>query len=121
MADMAALRPKQAPARARHLAPNPWRLDPYRLFASYPTEWLTPRTVLAVTPGVTPATAGEWLSQPIVQTVVAILPKREEVERIISLIQARGQMTAGDLLNDFPRPAACTSSGACCGWRSTAC
>ncbi len=103
-ADMASLRPKARPQRARNLADNPWRLDPYRLFASYPTEWMTHRTVLAVTPGVTPSSAADWLSQPIVQQVVSILPRRPEVEQIFRAIEARRQITVGELLTDFPQP-----------------
>lgn len=47
-------RRKAAPrlaAMPRNVAANPRRLDPFHLFANYPTEWLSPTTSLIVSPG----------------------------------------------------------------------
>jgi hypothetical protein len=103
-ADMASLRPANRPARARNSADNPRRLDPYRLFNGYPSEWLSPHSVLRVTPGVTPEEAGQLLSAPIVKHVAAIFPKLEEVETIVTSIQSHRQARVSDVLTVFPQP-----------------
>ena len=38
--------PPEAP-RSRNASDNPWRPDPFRMYAGYPTEWATMATMLA--------------------------------------------------------------------------
>jgi glycosyltransferase involved in cell wall biosynthesis len=101
-ADMAALRPSFAPERSRGSPDNPWRLDPYRLFAEYPTETITSDSRLTVSPGVTPLAAGELLQAPILRWVVGILPKREELERLLGAVMVHRNGTVTDVLSEFP-------------------
>jgi hypothetical protein len=102
-ADMAALRPKLKPQRSRGAPDNPWRLDPYRLFSSYPSEQLTSHTLLSLAPGVTPPDAAELRAAPIVKTVVGILPPQAELERIIGAIMVGRRPTVASVLNEFPQ------------------
>jgi glycosyltransferase involved in cell wall biosynthesis len=101
--DMAALRPKLRPQRSRGAPDNPWRLDPYRLFSSYPSEQLTSRTLLSLAPGVTRGDAAVLRGAPIVKTVVGILPPEAELERIIGAIGANRRPTMGNVLSGFPQ------------------
>lgn len=103
-ADMAALRPKQRPARPNNTPDNPYRLDPYRLFGSYPTEQLSAHSGLRVTPGVTAKDAGEFLAQPILKNIVGILPRREEIEQIINTVGGLPRATVADVTSTFALP-----------------
>ena len=100
--DLAELRPKARRHRPRNQPDNPWRLDPYQLFASYPTEWLSAGAVLAPVAGVAPGAATEVRAWPINAMVVGVLPSAEELERILARVAGGSRVTVGEILGDFP-------------------
>ena len=101
-ADMSAMRPASPPPRTRKSADNPYRLDPYKLFASYPTASMTRNSLVEAFPGVTPTDAGRLLSEPIIKSVVGILPSVAEVERIVGAAMVYGRPTVAKILGEFP-------------------
>jgi glycosyltransferase involved in cell wall biosynthesis len=86
----------------RNLAENPWHLDPFRLFASYPTEYLSSTTVVAWTPGLTVQAAQAVLDSPLGRLGRVNFPNAEEVGRMLALLAAKPHMSAGDLAQSFP-------------------
>ena len=93
--------PAEAP-RTRNLSDNPWRPDPFRMFASYPTEWMTATSVLAPAPGVDWAAAQALLAKPLVRLTPQYLPAPDEVRRVLEALTETPQMLVGDLLARFP-------------------
>jgi len=104
-ADMNARR-LAAPAtlQNRSQAENPWRLDPFRMFASYPTEHLTPMTIVAATPGATDAALKALLKSPLVRFGMPFLPLAHELETLVFRLAGERQMTVGDILAFYPLP-----------------
>jgi glycosyltransferase involved in cell wall biosynthesis len=101
-AELARIRPKTPASRPRGQADNPWRLDPFALFASYPTEALSGRTRIALAPDVPEGAAAALLEQAINETVRPILPNVEELERLVASLRARRQASVTELLSEFP-------------------
>ena len=90
------------PPRSRNTEGNPWRPDPFRMFASYPTEWLTATTMLAPAPGMTVEAAQTLMAAPLVRFSQHLLPAPAEVEQVINLLAERRQCAAADVLEAFP-------------------
>jgi hypothetical protein len=91
---------KPAASRPRD---NPWRMDPFHLFQSYPTESLGESSLVAWAPGVNRAVAvGVIDSQPHVKLGLAYLPNREELERVFELLSMSSQLRLKDLLDRVP-------------------
>jgi glycosyltransferase involved in cell wall biosynthesis len=86
------------PAPARNGDGNPWMPDPLRMFASYPTEWLTATTMLAPANGMDWAEAQILMKTHVVRMATNLLPTSEDVEKIMAILVERRQITAGDLL-----------------------
>jgi hypothetical protein len=99
-------RAAKQPPPAREAQANPWRLDPFRLFASYPTEALTPQTVVRLAPGVTAESAAEMFSRPLVGMGPLYLPLNEERDRMVSILCSRPQLLAREVVEAFPGPRA---------------
>ena len=89
-------------ARARNAADNPWRPDPFRLFASYPTEWATSTTMLQAAPGIDWAVARALMAKPLVRLLPHYLPTPDEVRLILEALGEAPQTLLGDLLTRFP-------------------
>lgn len=100
-------RRKAAPAPApvaRNQADHPWRLDPFRLFASYPSEWLTPSSVVAIGEGMTPELAKEVFRQPNVRYAATLLPTAAECLQVVDILASARQMMVHELTARFPPP-----------------
>lgn len=88
--------------RSRNAADNPWRPDPFRMFASYPTEWATSTTMLAAAPGMDWPAAQALMDKPLVRLMPQYLPTPDEVRAILEALAAAPQTALGDLLLRFP-------------------
>lgn len=80
---------------------NPARMDPYRLFASYPTETLTLSSVIA------PGAAGPDLIEVYFKRLAggalpSLMAAPAELARLVATVQERRQILLGDLLAGFP-------------------
>ncbi len=95
--------PPEAP-RSRNASDNPWRPDPFRMYAGYPTEWATTTTMLAAAPGMDWEAAQALMAKPLVRALPGFLPSTEEVRLILEALAAAPQMELGDLLQRFPAP-----------------
>jgi glycosyltransferase involved in cell wall biosynthesis len=81
---------------------DPWKLDPFKLFASYPTEPLLPDARLTAHPHATGQIAAALLGDPQIQHAAHMLPRAEEVQAILSLLSAAGAATAAEVVRAFP-------------------
>ena len=90
------------PPRSRNAEGNPWMPDPFRMFAGYPTECLTETTMLAPADGMTWAAAQPLMASSVIRFASGILPRPEEVERIMATLAERRQCTVNELLADVP-------------------
>ena len=82
---------------------NPWRMDPFRLFAGYPTEFVSYHTMIAKAPGEAPwKTGAALLDSPLVRYARPFLPSAEELEQIGAALSRRRQLSMGQLLASFP-------------------
>ena len=91
------------PPRVRNLSDNPWRPDPFRLFAGYPTEWATSTTALVST-GIAWKDAVTLMNKPLVRLMAGYLPAADEVRLILEQLAATPQLELGDLLSRFAPP-----------------
>jgi glycosyltransferase involved in cell wall biosynthesis len=93
-------------ARRRQAAPaqpgleNPYRPDPFRMFASYPTAALAPGDTVMLARPFAPGEAAELLDRPFVRADAARLPSLAEVETILALLAAQPR-TVGALLAEI--------------------
>ena len=94
--------PAEAPA-ARNINENPWRMDPFRLYGSYATEWLTRHTVVKLAPGMTVELAVATLSHPLARWAPHLLPRMEEAQSMLAFIAERPQTSVDELVAAFPR------------------
>jgi glycosyltransferase involved in cell wall biosynthesis len=81
--------------------PNPWRLDPFTLFASYPTEALTKATLVQAEPFATPELTKAMLSWPVVSYAANVLPSADEVAQITRLA-SNGPVAVAQIVAAFP-------------------
>jgi glycosyltransferase involved in cell wall biosynthesis len=80
---------------------NPWRMDPFRVFAGYASAHIGPGLVASCIPGMTSALARARLGGPLAGVYTATLPTPDEVDHILSALAAAPQ-TVADLLAHFP-------------------
>jgi glycosyltransferase involved in cell wall biosynthesis len=93
----------RAAATSETRAPeNPWKLDPFKMFASYPTEPLLPSTRVALHPDVTPDAAAALLGDGLVHFFAHLLPREDEVRAIVSLLSGTGPKAAAEIVAAFP-------------------
>ena len=81
---------------------NPWRPDPFRVFANYPTQALHPGMLFAAAEGVDPAAAAAFLNSPASNFVRYVTPSPDEVVTILNLLQANGPMTNEAIAEAMP-------------------
>jgi hypothetical protein len=86
----------------RNTADDPYRLDPFRLFASYPTEWLTPTTTISLSPSMTPAKARAILNMKLANYTPWVLPNAVELEQLYEALALRPKSTVAEVLAQFP-------------------
>jgi glycosyltransferase involved in cell wall biosynthesis len=87
--------------RPRNLAPNPRRLDPFRLFGGYPSEWLTGSTMVMLTPGASWETVEDLITYTMATHGGGALPQIAELRAMVERLGAHRQMTAADLAEGF--------------------
>lgn len=92
------------PAAAPRPKTNPRRLDPFTLFADYPTEVLGAQSALALAPGMTVEVAKALLASPYGGMARARLLSEAQCEAIIKFMAARDQATVAELLAVCPVP-----------------
>lgn len=80
---------------------DPFRLDPFRMFASYPTTALARDEVVALARPLAAGEASEWLGRAGVRNPAARLPSDAEVEFIVEVL-SHGATTVGDLVAMAP-------------------
>lgn len=90
------------PVLTRNQRDNPWRLDPFRLFGAYPTEWPTATTRLALAEGVGPAEAAAMWDRPLVRFGGGLLLTTEEANAVVAALAERPQLAMSELLLRFP-------------------
>jgi len=95
--------PSAAP-RPRNIVNNPWRMDPYTLFAAYPTEFLTPTTMLIPKADVTWALVKETTASSMTRKGAFALPNEAEIEALFKKIGASRQISVGEVLATYPLP-----------------
>ena len=83
---------------------NPRRLDPFRLFAGYPTQALSTEDAIMVTPGLDWAGARTILNRPLAAIGRSALPSIEEAEHAFAYIAAHPQATIAEVVAQFPPP-----------------
>jgi starch synthase len=81
---------------------NPARLDPFISFASYPSDILGGRHVVAAMPGADGAKLQAVLQSPLISFVKPVAPDPDDCARILADLQRRGQLAVDDLLADMP-------------------
>jgi len=92
--------------RRRQAAPrqpgleNPYRPDPFRMFAAYPTGALAAGDIVMLTRPLASGEAAELLSRPAVRNDAARLPSLAEAEAVLALL-AGGPRTVSALLAEI--------------------
>jgi starch synthase len=86
--------------------PQPWpaRMDPFHAFASYPTQTLTPQTVLALVDAdsaIALARVGAYQKLAMVNFAKMVLPSEVEVQLVLNAA-ASGAKTALELIQAIP-------------------
>jgi glycosyltransferase involved in cell wall biosynthesis len=81
---------------------NPWRMDPFRLFANYPTQALQARTRIALAPGMSPAAGRAILASPLAAFITLTFPSGEEVDQVLAFLEPRGEVEVAEVLATFP-------------------
>jgi glycosyltransferase involved in cell wall biosynthesis len=95
-------RRRAAPAQPPRLGgENPWRLDPFRMFAAYPTAALAPDDLISLPHPLTADEAVERIGRAAVGSRAARLPTNAEVQRMVAML-AEGPRTVEGLLLDVP-------------------
>ena len=89
--------PPQAPRRD-----NPFRPDPFTLFAAYPTRHLAQDWRVSASPRVTRAEATALLGGPLATYGAVNRPTPEEVEQILDWLTARPGARVDELAQAFP-------------------
>jgi glycosyltransferase involved in cell wall biosynthesis len=100
--DLIARRKAQVLPQQRNLSSNPWRLDPFQLFGPYPTEWVSPNTLVSLTPGQTADEAKRLLSSPLISFAGFLLPRPEEIDVIFTALTRARQAQIRDVVASLP-------------------
>jgi len=90
------------PSGPAHLVDNPRRLDPFRLFAAYPTEPLTPETRVAAVSGLTWPEALVRLDLHLASIGKWALPSLEETQSLFERIATLNEATVTEIIRAAP-------------------
>lgn len=85
---------------------NPRRLDPFKLFKSYPTEVIGPESRFALVSGMTWEDAKLRLAHPYAQIARQHLLSEPDCEAIVRFLASRPSATVGELLKPGPASSA---------------
>jgi glycosyltransferase involved in cell wall biosynthesis len=91
------LRRRRQAAPAQPGLENPYRPDPFRMFAGYPTHALAADDKVMLARAFAPGEAAELLQRPFVRADAARLPSLAEAEALLALLAA-GPRTVGALV-----------------------
>lgn len=98
-------------ARRRQAAPpqtpglqaeSPWNLDPFRMFAAYPSHTLAQTDTVQLTRAFAPAELAAIMAAPSVRGAEALLPSLVETEALIAALSQDRPAAVGVLLAKFP-------------------
>ncbi|MGZ5986771.1 MAG: glycosyltransferase, partial [Caulobacteraceae bacterium] len=91
-----------APQPARSGGDNPWGLDPFRMFAAYPTAALSHQDTAQLARAMTPSDLDDILGRPSVRDVPGRLPSIAESHALVAALSADAPTPVGPLLAQFP-------------------
>lgn len=80
---------------------NPRRMDPFTLFADYPTQALDRTTILTLSPNMTPDAAKKILATTFAATARPLLLADVHVATLVSFIGARPSATVAEILAEW--------------------
>ena len=83
-------------------AEDPWRLDPFRMFANYPTRSPGALTRYSLPPGMMRDDLKQRLNQSLVTHSRQHLPNPAEIDALFLALSGREPATADELLAGFP-------------------
>ena len=95
-------RRRQAADAPASRSDNPWRADPFQIFAGYPTEPLRDSTTVAAVEGMTWPLAQDRLALSSAPYVLRFMPNEAELERLHAAIAAHPTATVGDIVGAYP-------------------
>ncbi len=95
-------RRRAAPAQPpRSAGDNPWRLDPFRMFAAYPSRILTHDHAVVLTRSLAPADLARILTTDAVRLAAAPLLSGLEIEALIAALPVDRPVLVGQLMARF--------------------
>lgn len=102
--ELGALRAAGAENAPRHAgeSANPARLDPFISFASYPSDILSDKHVVAAMQGADGARLQALLQSPLISFIKPVAPEPDDCARILADLQRRGPTMVADILADAP-------------------
>ena len=86
------------PVLPRNVAPHPRRLDPFHLFGTYATEWLSPTTMLILTPGRGPDDVSALLKSRLAMFGGFVAPTEAEVLEVLQRLSDGRQLSVRELI-----------------------
>ena len=104
--ELAALRTSQAPTHPAPTHPWPARMDPFEVFSSFPTERLTPQTLLALADPDVEASHRRvvaWCQLEMVRFAHNVIPTSQEVRQVLDAAAA-GPALAEQLVSTVDAP-----------------
>ena len=85
----------------RNVVNNPWRMDPYTLFARYPTEYVSDTSRVSLRPGVTWDDIQTLIDQPMATGGAFALPSAPSLRELYQALAEVRQCSVGDLTARF--------------------
>lgn len=85
----------------RNVVNNPWRMDPYTLFASYPTEYLSATSRVYLKPGVVWDDVQALIDEPMATIGAFALPGRQELQAVFQALADVRQCSVAELTAPF--------------------
>jgi len=102
--ELAEIRKAQAPALKPLVHPWPARMDPFNAFASYPTQAVTPQTVLGLVNAdehIAARRLADYRQLAMVNFAKVVLPREAEVQSVLNAAAA-GPKAAAELIRSIP-------------------
>ena len=93
---------REAATRETVAPENPWKLDPFKMFATYPTEAMAPSSRVVLHPDTTPDGATALLTDGLVAYAAHMLPRPDEVRALVAALATDGPATVEVLIAAFP-------------------
>jgi len=81
---------------------HPARMDPFKLFASYPTDSLSSNHVIAATDATAPRAIDEFLQSPLFKFARTKLPSPEDLNRLLDQLKMSGASTMESAVANWP-------------------